>query len=256
MEILILGTGDAFSRLHYGSSAALRAPVESGGGVMLIDCPDPIHRVLHEAGAKAGGPWSNLRADAVTDILLTHLHGDHSNGLESLGFYHRLLRLKCESEGRPAAPTPRLWTSQQAGAQVWQKLAPAMAGALGRSLADFYDLRLLTPGQTAEVAGFKIESRVTTHPLHCLGLRITDPAGAMLGWAGDTGFEQAHLDWLAPAQMIVHEANEPPAHTDIRELAKQPEAFKTKLRLLHLPDDFDASPYGLIGLQDGDVLRL
>lgn len=251
MEVLVLGIGDAFSRLHFGSSAAVRAP----DGMVLIDCPDPIHRVLHEAGQKAGGSWRLLAAEQVTDILLTHLHGDHSNGLESFGFYRRIQRLQAQKEGRPAGAAPRLWASREAGTRLWEKLAPAMAGALGRTLEDFFDLRLLVPGQEAQVAGLRVESRVTTHPLHCLGLRITHPDGSSLGWSGDTGFEQAHVDWLGVAKLVVHEANHPPAHTDIAELVKQPEAFKRKLRLLHLPDGFDAAAHGLVALEEGDVLR-
>ena len=249
MQTLILGIGDAFSRLHYGSSAAIRAPE----GVVLIDCPDPIHRVLHEAGEKAGGDWRGLRAERVTDILLTHLHGDHSNGLESFAFYRRLLRLKAEANGE-ALPKPRLWTSVPAAEKLWQKLAPAMAGFLGRTLDEFFDVRVLVPGEVAQVAGLKVECRVTTHPLHCLGFVIAHPDGATLGWSGDTGFERAHVDWLSRAQTVVHECNAPPAHTDIHELAALPEAVKRKLRLLHLPDGYDAAPFGLRALVEGEVI--
>jgi len=251
METLILGIGDAFTRLHFGSSAALRAP---GGGVVLIDCPDPIHRVLHAAGETAGGPWRNLRAEAVTDILLTHLHGDHSNGLESFGFYTRILRLKAEQQGTPPLPKPRLWASEFSAQRLWQKLAPAMAGSLGRTLEDFFEMHPLVPGQVAQVAGLKVECRVTTHPLHCLGFRITHPDGGTLGWSGDTGFEEAHVMWLAKAQVVVHEANHPPAHSDIKELMKLPEEIQRKLRLIHLSDGFDASAFGLRALKEGEVI--
>ena len=254
VETIILGIGDAFTRLHFGASAALRAPAPGGGGVVLIDCPDPIHRVLHEAGEKAGGPWRNLRAEAVTDILLTHLHGDHSNGLESFAFYHGVLRVQAEKNGTPPLPKPRLWTSVFSAERLWQKLAPAMSGSLGRTLDAFFEVRLLHPGQTADVAGLKVESRVTTHPLHCLGFVIRHPDGSSLGWSGDAGYEPAHVEWLDRADVVVHEANHPPAHSDIKELMKLPEAIQKKLRLIHLPDGFDAAAFGFHALKEGEII--
>ena len=81
MRMLVLGVGDAFTRLHFGTSALLEGPE----GFVLLDCPDLVHRALHEASAKAG--W-DVDVMSISDILLTHLHGDHCNGLESFGFAH------------------------------------------------------------------------------------------------------------------------------------------------------------------------
>ena len=50
MRVLVLGVGDAFTARSFGSSAVVEAP----RGRVLVDCPDPIHRVLREAGETAG----------------------------------------------------------------------------------------------------------------------------------------------------------------------------------------------------------
>ena len=94
MRVLILGVGDAFTRAHFSTSALIEAP----GGHVLLDCPDLIHRVIHEGTAQAG--WSENPLE-VHDVLLTHLHGDHCNGLESLAFAHRYL------------PRPAFWGCQE-----------------------------------------------------------------------------------------------------------------------------------------------
>lgn len=246
MQVLITGTGDAFSRLRYGTSAVLAAP----GGFVMIDCPDPLHRLLHEGASRGGGPFAALQSEDIGDILLTHLHGDHSNGLESLGFFRRIRRLRGLEQA-----LPRLWCARETADRLWHKLAPAMAGGLGRTLADFYDLRILTPGETHEVAGLRVECRVTTHPLHCLGFRIRHPDGAMLGWSGDSAYEPAHLEWLSAADTIVHEAGGPaPAHTEAAQLAALPEPLRNKLRVLHIPDGWDSA--GLAHLSDGELLRV
>ena len=67
MRAVILGVGDAFTRLHFGSSALLDGP----DGFVLLDCPDLVHRAIREATARVG--W-RVDASAIDDIIITHLH--------------------------------------------------------------------------------------------------------------------------------------------------------------------------------------
>jgi ribonuclease BN (tRNA processing enzyme) len=85
LRILPLGVGSAFSSRYYGTSCVIQGP----GGHILLDCPDPIRKVIREATERSG--WS-VRAEDLSEVILTHLHGDHSNGLEALGFLHWLQR--------------------------------------------------------------------------------------------------------------------------------------------------------------------
>src|SRR5262245_24086726 len=94
MRAMIIGIGDAFTRRHFGSSAVVEGP----NGLLLIDCPDLIHRALHEASQKSG--W-NVDAMRIDDIIITHLHGDHCNGLESFGFLRRIARMRDSKMVRP-----------------------------------------------------------------------------------------------------------------------------------------------------------
>ena len=157
MRVLILGVGDAFTRRHFGSSVLIEAP----GGHVLIDCPDPIHRVLAEATAQAG--W-NVEATDINDVILTHLHGDHCNGLESFAFVHRI----AAADSGP----PRLHTSPLTAERLWERLAPAMDGAgfdgpPTRTLETFFDLHVMEPEQEpARIAGLTVRCRYTSHPVH------------------------------------------------------------------------------------------
>jgi ribonuclease BN (tRNA processing enzyme) len=85
LRILPLGVGSAFSSRYYGTSCVIQGP----GGPILLDCPDPLRKVIREASERSG--WS-VRAEDLSEVILTHLHGDHSNGLEVLGFLHWLQR--------------------------------------------------------------------------------------------------------------------------------------------------------------------
>jgi ribonuclease BN (tRNA processing enzyme) len=246
MRILVTGVGDAFTRVHFNTGCVIEAP----DGLVMLDCPDLVHRVLHEASAKSGWPVDVTQID---DILLTHLHGDHSNGLESFGFFRHYV------EPASDRPTPRLHTHPAAAARVWEKLSPAMDGASNpgntRTLSTFFDLQMIDVDKVNHIAGLDIRLRLTGHPIPTVGLLISD-GKSVLGWSGDTPFEQAHIDWLSEADLIVHECNFPPAHTHIDELNRLPDNLRQKTRLVHLPDDFDASRTDMKPLVEGEVLEL
>jgi len=247
MRAIILGTGDAFTRLHFGSSALIEAP----DGYVLLDCPDPIHRVLHEATSEHD--WE-VDALGIDDILLTHLHGDHSNGLESFGFLRRFARRNGLTD-----TIPRLHTSPPAADRLWSKLAPAMDAPSGgdrpSKLGDFYDVRRLEPESEATVAGLTVRCRFTGHPIPTIGLLLSD-GSSTLGWSSDTPFEQAHVDWLSEADLIVHECNVGPAHTAIEALNALPDVVRRRMRLIHTVDDFDSSSTDIPILDDRQLLEL
>ena len=71
-----LGVGDAFSELRYSTCLAL----ENDGEVLLVDCPHPLLKMLREARDATGLP---LSADRIAGVVLTHLHADHSSGLDT-----------------------------------------------------------------------------------------------------------------------------------------------------------------------------
>lgn len=253
MRILILGIGDAFTRRHFGSSAVIATRSDAGGDstrFVLIDCPDLIHRALHEASVKAD--WT-LDASRIDDVILTHLHGDHCNGLESFGFFRRILRMRDARFARP-----RLHVLQAVADRLWQRLAPAMEPPMGESrpstLEDYFDVRILSPGMMHEVAGLHVRCRVTKHPVPTIGLVVVDDQGT-LGWSGDTPFEQAHIDWLGGADVIVHESNLGPAHTPIESLNALPASLRARMRLIHLQDDFDPRSTDIGILREGAVVE-
>ncbi len=248
MRVLILGVGDAFTVKGCGTSAVLQTP---SGGHLLLDCPDLIHRTLAEATAKAG--WS-VDALGIDDIIITHLHGDHCNGLESFGFSRLVSRMKGSN---PALP--RLHTHPAAARRVWERLAPAMdapihQGGRPARLDDYFDLRVIEPLTTAHIAGFKVECRYTIHPIPTMGLKISD-GRSTLAWSGDTVYEQAHIDWLSSADLIVHEANLGPAHTQIETLNALPESVRRKMRVTHITDGFDPACTDIRVLDEGEVLE-
>ena len=246
MRALVLGIGDAFTSFSYGASAL----IETDRNYVLLDCPGLIHRAIREATGTAG--WS-VPLTSITDVIITHMHGDHTNGLESFGFLWLVKRLKGETELKPT-----IHTHEAAAARIWEKLAPAMDAPLtkgGRpsTLEDYFNLNIISPDAPAEIQGLTVECRHTIHPVPTIGLRISDGRWT-LGWSGDTVYDPEHIGWLSDADIIVHEANVGPAHTHIELLNQLPDDLRRKMRVTHIVDDFDAAS-DIPPLREGEVLE-
>ena len=52
--------------------------------MLLVDCPHPIRKMMREASRVLGRAAGRGPRRAVA---LTHLHADHSSGLEGLGYF-------------------------------------------------------------------------------------------------------------------------------------------------------------------------
>jgi len=88
MKILVLGVGDFFSRRYFSTCFI----VLYDNRRLVVECPSPFRRMLYEASRKSG---VNLDLSDINDVLVTHVHGDHSNGLESLGFFKQYIHKQC-----------------------------------------------------------------------------------------------------------------------------------------------------------------
>ena len=247
MRVLILGIGDAFTYRGFGTSAV----VQGSEGKVLLDCPDLIHRALYEASTKSG--W-NVDVGQIDDVILTHLHGDHCNGLESFGFAKLVQRLQGKSK-----TIPRLWTHPGAAARVWERLAPAMDAPLSKGgsrseLKDYFDLRIIEPNREVMIQGMSVECRLTIHPIPTIGLKVFH-GKSKLGWSGDTVYDPVHIDWLSECDIIVHEANIGPVHTNIETLNSLPPEIRRKMRITHIIDDFDVTSTDMVPLTEGELLE-
>jgi ribonuclease BN (tRNA processing enzyme) len=245
VKSLILGIGDAFTRRHFSTSALIDAP----NGFVLIDCPDLVHRALHEATTAAG--WT-VRAENIDDIIVTHLHGDHCNGLESFGFYRRLFRMR-----NSQSIVPRLHINAPSAARLWERLSPAMHAPMDgnrpSTLNDYFDVRVLDPQRISEIAGLAVKCRMTQHPIPTTGLLLRN-GQKCLGWSSDTPFDPEHIRWLNEADVIVHESNLGASHTAIDKLNGLSIGVRDKMRLIHLADDFDPKQTHIRILQQGEVV--
>jgi ribonuclease BN (tRNA processing enzyme) len=242
LRLLVLGVGDAFSTLYYSSCLAL----EAEGAWLLIDCPHPIRKMMHEAGTAAGLP---LDVAQLTGVALTHLHADHSSGLEGLGFFARFhVGRPVPLLAHPEVSAP-LWAGRLACSMEWS-VQKAGEPPVQRQLADFFTLVPLSEAGTVQIGPFAVQCRRTQHSIPTTALLVR-AAGRCLGYSADTAFDPALLSWLSTADLVVHETNLGPIHTPYEKLASLSSDLRDKMRLIHCPDDFDRAASVIEPLRQG-----
>lgn len=227
-EVIVLGVGDTFSERLYPTCLLVR----QGGFQLAIDCPDGYRRVLADARAQTG-----LKLDLadIDDVLLTHVHGDHMNGLEGAAFFKKFAQQR----------RLRLHASQEVHDVVWpQRLQGSMQvlfdGAEARHYGyeDYFEPQVLPWQVPTRLGPFTVTLRRTRHHVPTSALLI-EGEGGRLGYSADAAFEPELIRFLDQADVIIHETNLGPSHTDPAQLNALPAAVRDKMWLVHYPDAFD-----------------
>ena len=225
-SFIALGVGDAFSALHY-SSALL---CECDGFRLLVDCPHPIRKILREA---TGGSTDIQHIDA---IALTHLHPDHASGAELFGYYLQYV-LKAR---RPL---------------LLHTAVHELARQPPLQLERYFDLAAGDDDQPLVAGPFTLRFRRNRHLVPTGALRIA-AGGRTLGHSSDTPFDPELIEWLASADLILHECGTSSVHTPYAQLAALPPALRARLRLFHLEDSFDRASSAIPALEPARRYRV
>jgi ribonuclease BN (tRNA processing enzyme) len=124
---------------------------------------------------------------------------------------------------------------------------------IARRFEDYFEHIPLSEAAPVAFGPFSLECRPTLHPIPTTAFRIR-AAGRTLGFSADTAFDPGLVDWLAPCDLIVHEATthaHTGVHTPYDRLAALPEALRRKMRLIHYPDGFEDEPRVIEPLREG-----
>jgi ribonuclease BN (tRNA processing enzyme) len=188
----------------------------------------------------------------IDDVLVTHVHGDHMNGLEGVGYFkhfaqHKALRLHTIApvrdglwEGRLALPMGRLWNGQ-----TFRELR----------FEDYFAWNEVALDATTTIGPFALRARLTKHHVPTSAL-VVECAGRSIGISSDTAFDPELVAFLSQADVVVHETNYGPAHTAYSDLLGLDAATKAKMRLIHYPDEFDVAGSEIPALVEGQVIDL
>lgn len=236
-EVLIGGVGDAFSRVHYGTHLLIR----KDGFLLAIDCPDYFARAMDEHRFE---PSVQLDVGDIDALYLTHLHGDHVNGLEMTLAYRTMVLQK--------EPLP-VYGIAEVLDELWESRLKVSLGRMfdGENFHDvprerFLDLRPLSLHTSNTLGPFSVDLRTTKHHIPTTAMRISD-SDATLAYSCDTAFDPTLIEWLArDSELILHECTFGKAHTQLTQLQDLPPSIRARLRLVHYADQ-------MIGMNTGDI---
>jgi ribonuclease BN (tRNA processing enzyme) len=245
LQVLPLGTGDAFSSTDYYTTLLLRG----GNTLCQVDCPDPYHKILRERSGALGTP---ITGGQVDHLLLTHLHADHCSGLESLLLYRKYI-----SKSAPLT----IYTLPEVARALWsEKLAVSLGHneTPGCRMEEYLRIQEIHPGEPFTMGDLRFEIRRTLHSVPCFGFRVSlnAPNSRMFAYSGDTQFDPEHIAFLAQADVIFHECGESVVHSSPAKLAALELGVRSKIRVLHLADNYDQEKSLLPVVEAGRLLTI
>lgn len=230
LRLLPLGVGDAFSRLSYSTCLAL----EAQGSWLLIDCPHPIRKMMHDAGISAA---VELDVGSISAVAVTHLHADHVCGLEDFGFFSCYgLKKSARLLAHPSV-SEHLWHGHLAASMEWAIPGPGQA-PVQRHFEDYFALQALCETTPVMIGPFAVTCHATVHSLPTTAMFV-EAGGRRFAYSSDTIFDPKLIEWMSRADLIIHEAGEFHMHTRYADLAALPAELRAKMRVVHCPDGFD-----------------
>ncbi len=244
-EVIALGVGDTFSETR--NTAALL--LECDGFRLAVDCPDRYRGVLKGISQRSARA---LPLEGINEFFITHVHGDHMNGLEGVAFYKRFAEnrrvvLHATADVRDVIWDQRLRAPMEA---LWDGTRYKTLG-----FDDYFDFAVSPWDDEFEIGPFHVTLRRTKHhvPTAAMLVRVE---GRTFGYSSDTAFDPDLISFLSKASVIVHETNLGSAHTAYSDLLTLPLEIRERMHLIHYPDLFDPNTSEIPCLAEGDVLSL
>ena len=229
MEIIFLGSGSFFSiaSVNYHSNILIRDPRNKK--YLLLDCGYDIRHSLHEQG---------FTYKEITDIYISHLHGDHAGGLEYIGFSHRFSKGKVK---------PNLFVSEHLETKLWENCLSGSMSTLEdeKAALDTYFCPNVISDKDKNFHwnGIDFELVQADHTMndkfvnYCYGLFFTlNETDIYL--TSDTKFRpDLYMDYYKKADLIFHDCevaeNRSGVHSNYKDLLTLPEDIRKKLWLYH-----------------------
>jgi len=243
MRIKFLGTGSAFTLKNYQTNLA----IEHNGKWLLLDAGGDIRFSMRDAG---------LSYKDIDAVYISHLHADHSNGIEYLGFctyFDPSVKEKIKLFGNGEL-LRRGWED------TWKGGLESVQGKL-LSLDDFFKVKPVKPNGHFEWEGLKFSIVQSIHIMNgyslalCYGLMIDVPGenpsrkGSRVFWTADCQFCPSQImNFYKQADYIIQDCETTPfksgVHANFLDLVTLPADIKKKMILVHYQDNVLSSLRG------------
>ncbi|NEW05374.1 ribonuclease Z [Paenibacillus sp. SYP-B3998] len=223
LHIQMIGTGSAFAKNYYNTSALVR----SDNATILIDCGFNTPRSLHELG---------ITPDQIDGIAISHIHADHIGGLEEIAF--RLLYQHNKKK-------TKLFLTDTLAGVLWEN---TLKGGMYNPeegfycLDDYFDVILLEERQPSTIASdLTIEFIPTLHILRKASYSLF--INNQTFYSADIRFsEELLLHEVVKhrnCHTILHDcqlSGRGAIHATLEELLTLPEDVQKRIYLMHYDD--------------------
>lgn len=249
ITLQLLGAGGAFTRIYGTTCSVLTLGNDER---WLIDCGRQAPDQLHAAGIE----WH-----AIFGQLVTHVHGDHTFGMEDFAFSRFFFKRDGVEAVREGGPRPKLVCHSAVQEELWESLAsslryvpPPLAPKSGTLDTYFETVAAHASEPPADNPWHHAESfragQLTVHttetehvpgkPSTALTIEVGD--GKVAWWSGDSTVDADALVALEPRTTVFfHDCTfvEYPGqvHGSFAALEKLPVAVRKKIVLMHHEDD-------------------
>ncbi len=233
MEIIPIGTGDAFAKTLFQTNFLVRP---ADGGPFLVDFGHTAARAL----ARLGFPLRD-----VGRVVVSHLHADHIGGLEELGFGGYFGWGERPQLFVPENLVPWLW-DHALSAGMGQRLTRADGGFFQAGLSTYFELEPVSAGRPFDLGSVRLTPFPTPHVpgRPCWGYRLEDRAtGGIAVLTCDSRFHPRSLQkWAADAAVVFHDcqlaSDGNHIHATLDELLTLDDRWQERILLVHYADDW------------------
>lgn len=267
MKLQFLGTGSAFTvwqnhwnEKNWQSNSVLIHEDEDGKiHRLLIDCGGDVRHAMFDQG---------LRYGDIEGAYISHLHGDHSQGAEFLGF--------CKFFD-PSQRPPDLYIHQVLVSKLWQNtLSGGMESIEGDmvALADYFKVHPVKSNCVFTWCGVKFKLIQTVHIMNdamivpSFGLQF-EINGKVIFYTGDTQFCPPQIQkFYDQSDIIIHDCEtmylpdgtplKSKVHSHFEDLCTLDDKTRAKMWLTHYQDGKlpDAEAKGFKGFaRKGQILE-
>ena len=219
MEILMLGTGNAFAKKYFNNNALLFR----NGFTLLIDCGITAPLSLHQIGQPL---------DKIGAVIITHIHADHIGGLEEFAY-----RMKFQYRKRPV-----LYVHEQLAEPLWEhSLRGGLEQENWRRLEDYFEVRRIRDGAPVALHdGLTVELIRTEHIPGKLSFSLL--FNDCFFYTSDMRFNPGLVTELVRRRgcVVFHDcqfAVPGEVHASLDELLTLPEDVQEKVYLMHYADN-------------------
>ena len=244
MKVTTIGVGGAWAPAGTWNALAVVQPDDPSDKKLLIDCGGDVRHALAD---------SNISPDSIGAIWITHMHGDHIDGLEYFAFNRY-----CRKE-----PKPTLFIHEKMLEPLWKALEPKIGqfqDFQSMRLCDYFDIALVHDDSSIIWNGYILDpitfphiNTVNNKKLgNSIGVMIVDTrTGRAALFTGDTravlnkahtpeankllnvddiqaAYEDAHM--IFQDFTILHNSI---VHASLDDLTKYPAEIKKKMVLTH-----------------------